>query len=37
VITVGGYTGSDPTPTTAQVERLIGSGRLRFVPLEATR
>jgi 4-amino-4-deoxy-L-arabinose transferase-like glycosyltransferase len=37
VITVGGYTGSDPTPTIAQFERLIGSGRLRFVLLDATR
>jgi 4-amino-4-deoxy-L-arabinose transferase-like glycosyltransferase len=37
VITVGGYSGSDPTPTIAQVERLIGSGRLRFALLDSTR
>ncbi|MGO9763543.1 MAG: ArnT family glycosyltransferase [Solirubrobacteraceae bacterium] len=37
VITVGGYTGSDPTPTTDQLEQLIGSGQLRYVLLDATR
>jgi 4-amino-4-deoxy-L-arabinose transferase-like glycosyltransferase len=37
VITLGGYTGSDPAPTSAQLEQLIGSGRLRFVLLDTTR
>lgn len=37
VITIGGYTGSDPTPTTAQIEQLIASGELRYVLLDATR
>jgi 4-amino-4-deoxy-L-arabinose transferase-like glycosyltransferase len=37
VITLGGYTGSDPAPTIAQVQQLIGSARLRFVLLDATR
>ncbi len=37
VITVGGYTGADPAPTSGQLERLIGSGRLRYVLLDATR
>ncbi len=37
VITVGGFTGSDPTPTTEQIVRLIGSGELRYMLLDASR
>lgn len=37
VITIGGYTGADPAPTAAQLGRLIASGRLRYVLLDATR
>ncbi|MGD0452967.1 MAG: glycosyltransferase family 39 protein [Solirubrobacteraceae bacterium] len=37
VITVGGYTGSDPTPTADQLEQLISSGQLRYVLLDASR
>jgi 4-amino-4-deoxy-L-arabinose transferase-like glycosyltransferase len=36
VITVGGFGGSDPTPTADQLQRLIGSGQLRYVLLDAT-
>lgn len=31
VITIGGFSGQDPAPTVAQLERLISSGRLRYV------
>jgi 4-amino-4-deoxy-L-arabinose transferase-like glycosyltransferase len=37
VITIGGFTGADPTPTVAQLSRLIASGQLRYVLLDATR
>jgi 4-amino-4-deoxy-L-arabinose transferase-like glycosyltransferase len=37
VITVGGFTGADPTPTVGQIEPLIGSGALRYVLLDASR
>jgi 4-amino-4-deoxy-L-arabinose transferase-like glycosyltransferase len=37
VITIGGFTGADPTPTVAQLRHLIASGRLRYVLLDATR
>ncbi|MGO9322060.1 MAG: ArnT family glycosyltransferase [Solirubrobacteraceae bacterium] len=37
VITVGGYSGSDPAPTAGQIEQLISSGQLRYVLLDATR
>ncbi len=37
VITIGGFSGSDPTPTTIQVRQLISSGQLRYVLLDASR
>jgi 4-amino-4-deoxy-L-arabinose transferase-like glycosyltransferase len=37
VITIGGFAGSDPTPTAGQLERLISSRRLRYVLLDASR
>ncbi len=37
VITIGGFTGADPTPTVAQLRHLIASGRLRYVLLDASR
>jgi 4-amino-4-deoxy-L-arabinose transferase-like glycosyltransferase len=37
VITLGGFSGSDPTPTAGQLEQLLGSGRLRYVLLDAAR
>ena len=37
VITIGGFGGSDPTPTPDQLEQLVGSGRLRYVLLDAAR
>jgi 4-amino-4-deoxy-L-arabinose transferase-like glycosyltransferase len=37
VITVGGFGGSDPTPTAAQLEQLLRSGQLRYVVLDAAR
>jgi len=37
VITVGGFTGADPTPTVDQLERLISSRQLRYVLLDASR
>jgi 4-amino-4-deoxy-L-arabinose transferase-like glycosyltransferase len=36
VITVGGFTGRDPSPTVAQIKRLIGSGQLRFILLDGS-
>jgi hypothetical protein len=36
VITVGGFTGLDPSPTVEQLKRLIGSGQLRFVLLDGS-
>jgi len=37
VITVGGFAGGDPTPTAVALERLVRSGQLRYVLLDATR
>jgi 4-amino-4-deoxy-L-arabinose transferase-like glycosyltransferase len=37
VVTVGGFRGSDPTPTVGQLKRLITTRRLRYVLLDATR
>ena len=37
VITIGGFSGSDPAPTAAQLERLVSSGQLRYVLLDASR
>jgi 4-amino-4-deoxy-L-arabinose transferase-like glycosyltransferase len=37
VITIGGFTGADPTPATGQIERLTASGELRYALLDATR
>jgi 4-amino-4-deoxy-L-arabinose transferase-like glycosyltransferase len=37
VITIGGFSGSDPAPTSGQIERLINSGELRYVLLDASR
>jgi 4-amino-4-deoxy-L-arabinose transferase-like glycosyltransferase len=37
VITLGGFSGSDPTPTADQLEQLLRSGRLRYVLLDAAR
>ncbi len=37
VITVGGFSGVDPAPTTSQLESLIGSGQLRYVLVDASR
>jgi 4-amino-4-deoxy-L-arabinose transferase-like glycosyltransferase len=37
VITVGGFTGSDPTPTADQIKQLIDSGQLRYALLDASR
>jgi 4-amino-4-deoxy-L-arabinose transferase-like glycosyltransferase len=31
VITIGGFNGSDPTPTLAQFERLVAEGKVRYV------
>lgn len=36
VITVGGFTGLDPSPTLEQIKRLIGSGQLRFILLDGS-
>jgi 4-amino-4-deoxy-L-arabinose transferase-like glycosyltransferase len=36
-ITVGGFSGVDPTPTSRQLESLIGSGQLRYVLIDASR
>jgi 4-amino-4-deoxy-L-arabinose transferase-like glycosyltransferase len=36
VITVGGFTGLDPSPTIEQLERLIGSGQLHFILLDGS-
>ena len=33
VLTMGGFTGSDPAPTTAELQALVASGQLRFVLL----
>ena len=33
VMAMGGFTGSDPTPTLAELQAYIGSGQLRFVVL----
>jgi 4-amino-4-deoxy-L-arabinose transferase-like glycosyltransferase len=37
VITIGGFSGSDPAPTAGQLERLVNSGELRYVLLDASR
>jgi 4-amino-4-deoxy-L-arabinose transferase-like glycosyltransferase len=37
VIAIGGFSGSDPAPTTEQLERLVNSGELRYVLLDALR
>jgi 4-amino-4-deoxy-L-arabinose transferase-like glycosyltransferase len=37
VITIGGYTGADPTPSAHQIEGLIDSGQLRYAVLDAAR
>jgi 4-amino-4-deoxy-L-arabinose transferase-like glycosyltransferase len=37
VITIGGFSGADPTPTAAQLAHLVSSGRLRYVLLDAAR
>ena len=37
VITIGGFSGSDPTPTPGQLAQLVGSGKLRYVLLDAAR
>ncbi len=37
VITLGGFSGSDPTPTVDQFEQLLRSGQLRYVLLDAAR
>ncbi len=37
VITIGGFSGSDPTPTAGQLARLVNSGQLRYVLLDAAR
>lgn len=36
VITLGGFTGRDPSPTIAQIKRLIASGQLRFILLDGS-
>jgi 4-amino-4-deoxy-L-arabinose transferase-like glycosyltransferase len=36
VITIGGFTGSDPAPTLAQFERLVAEGRVRFVLIQGS-
>jgi 4-amino-4-deoxy-L-arabinose transferase-like glycosyltransferase len=35
VVTIGGFNGSDPTPTLAQFEKLVESGKLRYVVMTA--
>jgi 4-amino-4-deoxy-L-arabinose transferase-like glycosyltransferase len=37
VITIGGFSGSDPAPTPEQLKRLVSSGELRYVLLDAAR
>jgi 4-amino-4-deoxy-L-arabinose transferase-like glycosyltransferase len=37
VITIGGFSGSDPAPTTGRLEGLVDSGELRYVLLDASR
>jgi 4-amino-4-deoxy-L-arabinose transferase-like glycosyltransferase len=37
VITIGGFSGSDPAPTAGQLEQLVSSGELRYVLLDASR
>ena len=37
VITVGGFSGVDPAPTSRQLASLIGSGQLRYVLIDASR
>jgi len=37
VITIGGFSGSDPTPTADQLDQLVSSSQLRYVLLDATR
>jgi 4-amino-4-deoxy-L-arabinose transferase-like glycosyltransferase len=37
VITIGGFSGSDPAPTAEQLDQLISSGQLRYVLLDASR
>lgn len=37
VITVGGFSGVDPAPSAAQLERLIDSSQLRYVLIDAAR
>ena len=33
VVTIGGFSGTDPTPTVAQLSKLVQSGQLRYVLL----
>jgi 4-amino-4-deoxy-L-arabinose transferase-like glycosyltransferase len=37
VITLGGFSGVDPAPTAAQLARLVSSGQLRYVLVDASR
>jgi 4-amino-4-deoxy-L-arabinose transferase-like glycosyltransferase len=37
VITIGGFSGSDPAPTAGQLAQLVGSAQLRYVLLDASR
>ena len=37
VITIGGFSGVDPAPTAAQLARLVSSGQLRYVLIDASR
>jgi 4-amino-4-deoxy-L-arabinose transferase-like glycosyltransferase len=37
VITIGGFSGSDPTPTAGQIAQLVSRGQLRYVLLDAAR
>jgi 4-amino-4-deoxy-L-arabinose transferase-like glycosyltransferase len=36
VVTIGGFNGSDPTPTLAQFEKLVADGDLRYVLVDGT-
>jgi 4-amino-4-deoxy-L-arabinose transferase-like glycosyltransferase len=31
VVTIGGFTGADPTPTVAELEAMVNAGELRYV------
>lgn len=37
VVTIGGFSGSDPAPTADQLAQLVSSGQLRYVLLDASR